>query len=84
MNCLTYLLDLWERGHRFKIFYDENHCIGVNETKIFDLNNTYKKDILRQSERKYLPLKYVHTKEQVIESFNLETKWIKILECYYE
>ena len=46
MNCLEYLLDLWNRGHRFTILYNGDHCIGVNEKKIFELGDTFKKDLL--------------------------------------
>jgi len=45
MNCLTYLLQLWEQGHRFIILGNENHYIGVNDKKIFELGDTFKKDL---------------------------------------
>lgn len=33
MNCLTYLLQLWEQGYRFIILGNENHYIGVSDKK---------------------------------------------------
>lgn len=83
-NCLTYLLDLWQRGHRFKIFYDGCHAMSMNEKKVFDLNNTFKKDFLSGKGNRYILLEKSHNKETVRKIFNLTEEQYKILEDYYE
>lgn len=43
MNCLTLnLLNLLSQGVQMKLFYNGEHCIGVNENKIYDLGNNFK------------------------------------------
>ena len=82
-NCLTHLLDLWLNGHRFVIYYNGDHCFAMNEKKVFDLNNTFKKDFLEGFGFMYIPLKESHNLETVIKIFNLDEKYSKILEEYY-
>lgn len=87
MNCLTYLLQLWEQNHRFIILGNENHYIGVNDNKIFELGNTFKKDLqLGYSLRggnNYIPLE-IGDKERIKKIFNLDERYGKILDEYYE
>ena len=86
MNCLTYLLQLWEQNHRFIILGNENHYIGVNDNKIFELGNTFKKDLqLGYSLRggnNYIPLE-IGDKERIKKIFNLDERYGKILDEYY-
>ena len=84
MNCLTYLLDLWSQGHKFTIFYNGNHCCGVNEKKLFDLDGGFKKDMLNGYADMYLPLENCHSKEVVKKIFNLDERYSKIIDEYYE
>lgn len=84
MNCLTYLLQLWEQGHRFTIFYDGNHCCGVNDKKLFDLNGTFKKDMLLGEGFRYEKLQNCHEKETVKKIFNLDNRYSKLIDNYYE
>ena len=84
MNCLTYLLDLYERGHRFVIYYDSNHCYGVNEYKLFDYGNGFKKELVLGGGRNYTTLESAHKKETVRKIFKLTEKQYKTLEEYYE
>ena len=44
MNCLTHLLELFNQGHRFTIITNEDHFVGVNNKKIFELGEAFKKD----------------------------------------
>lgn len=83
-NCLLFLLDLWQRGHKFKIFYDGCHCFALNEKKVFDLNNTFKKDFLAGKGNRYILLENSHDKETVKKIFNLTEEQYKILEEYYD
>lgn len=73
VNCLTYLLDLWRKGNRFTIFYDGNHCWSES----FDLGNCKKKDV-------YYTLEHFHSKDVVINSFELNLEDSKTLNEYYE
>ena len=87
MDCLRHLLLLWEKGHRFIILENEDHYIGVNDSKIFELGNTFKKDLqlgysLRGANN-YLPLEKCHDKETVKKIFNLDERYSKILDEYY-
>lgn len=88
MNCLTYLLDLWGRGHRFRILTNQDHCIGVNNKKIFELGDTFKNDLLSgyslNGGQKYLPLEEGLTKEIIRKTFGLTDLEYIILEDYYE
>ena len=84
MNCLTYLLQLWEQKHRFKIFYDGDHCCGVNENKLFDLNGTFKKCMLYGNADMYLLLERCHSAEVTKRVFNLDERYSKIIDEYYE
>ncbi len=87
MNCLTHLLDLHNRGHKLKILYNSNHCIGVNTNKIFELGNEFKKDLLAGYSLKggnsYLPIEQVMSCDDVIKSFQLDDKFTDILKQYY-
>lgn len=84
MNCLTHLLKLWKEGHRFTIFYNGDHCFGINEKKVFDLNNTFKKDFLSGEGHRYLPIEKCHEKKVIKEIFNLTEKQKTILYEYFE
>jgi hypothetical protein len=55
----------------------------MNEKKVFDLNNTFKKDFLEGFGFMYIPLKESHDLETTIKIFNLDGKYSKILEEYY-
>jgi len=87
VNCLTYLLDLWQRGHRFTILTNENHFIGVNDKKIFELGDSFKKDLILgyslRGGNSYLPIE-IGGKERFRKIFNLTEEQYKILEEYYE
>ncbi len=86
MNCLTYLLQLWDQGHRFVILGNENHYIGVNDKKIFELGDTFKKDLQAgyslRGGNNYIPLE-IGGKERIKKIFNLDYKHSKILDEYY-
>lgn len=88
MNCLTYLIDLLERGHKFKILYDGNHCIGVSETKLFDFGGYFKRDLLRGFSWKggdaYFPIEDFHSEDSVNRIFTLTDKEKNILKTYYD
>ena len=84
MSCLTYLLDLWRRGHRFKIYYDGHHCIGVNETKLFDFGNFLKQDFLNENKINFIPIEKCHTKEIIIKIFELNETDTNTLYEYFE
>lgn len=88
MDCLRYLLDLLDRGHKFKILYDGNHCIGVSETKLFDFGGFFKKDLINgfswKGGSEYLPIEDSLEKERVCLSFKLTEKEFNILKDYYE
>ena len=43
MNCLTHLLELFNRGHKFVLITNEDHFVGVNNKKIFELVENLKK-----------------------------------------
>jgi len=78
MNCLTYLLDLWRKGERFKILYSGDHCIGYNSEDYFDFGNyTYKKS------ETFISLEKCHSKETVIKIFDLLQKDIETINEYY-
>jgi hypothetical protein len=86
MNCITYLLNLWHEGHRFIIITNEDHFVGVNDKKIFELGNTFKRDLqlgysLRGGDR-YMPLD-VNSKDRIKRIFNLDDKYSTILDEYY-
>jgi hypothetical protein len=83
MSCLTYLLQMFSQGHRFLIFYDGNHCCGINEKKLFDLNGTFKKDVLLGGVFRYERIEKCHEKEQIKRIFNLDEKNSKILDEYF-
>ena len=84
MNCLTYLLDLWNRGHRFKILYNGDHCIGVSSKKIFDFGNFFKEDLLNNKQGAYTPIETWHTSETIFKIFSLTNKEDEIIKDYYE
>lgn len=88
MNCLTHLLKLWNEGHRFQINYNGNHCYGVNRSKIFELGNEFKEDLMRgfssRGSNNYTPIEIWHTKETISKIFNLSEKENKLLEDYYK
>lgn len=88
MDCLRYLLDLLQRGHKFKILTDCNHCIGVSRKKLFDFGGFFKEDLVNgfswRGGSQYLPIEECHTKELVRKIFNLTDEEYKILESYYE
>lgn len=87
MNCLTFLLSLWREGHRFTIITNENHYVGVNDKKIFELGNEFKKDLqlgysLHGGDR-YLPIDF-GALERTIKIFSLNETDQKTLTEYFE
>lgn len=88
MNCLTYLLQLLSEGHSFKILYNGNHCIGVNRKRIFEIDDTFKQDLLAGYSLRggdvYLPLEEGFSHSTVVKIFSLNQKEQKLLEDYYE
>lgn len=88
MNCLTYLLLLLESGHKFKILGNGNHYIGVNSKKILELGDTFKKDLQMgysfMGGNSYLLLEKCHDKKTVKKIFNLDERFSKIIDEYYE
>lgn len=84
MNCLTYLLNLWSDGCRFKIFYSSDHVCGINEKKLFDLNGGFKKDFLNGYGDMYLPLETYHDAETVKRIFNLDERYSILIDEYYK
>lgn len=84
-NCLIYLLDLWRRGHRFEIFYNSHHCIGMDSYNLFDFNNQLKDEIREGSVllKNYLLIEKCHDKETVGKIFNLSKEQFEILTKYY-
>jgi|GEM_PF-4702412 len=85
INCLTHLLNLWEQGHRFTIISNENHYVGVNDKKIFELGDTFKKDLQLgyslNGGNSYLPLVFGDEK-RLKKIFNLDEKYSKIIDEY--
>lgn len=85
MNCLTYLLDLLDKGYSFVILYDGNHCIGVNSNNIYDYEDILKKELLREPEikLKHFRIEKIHDLDVVNKIFELNKKELKVLEKYY-
>lgn len=85
MNCLTYLLDLLDKGCSLVILYNGDHCIGVNEQEIFEVNNTFKLGLLNDSSlsRNYSRIEVFHDLETLIKIFNLKKEDSEILTNYY-
>ena len=87
INCLLYLLDLWKRGHRFVILTNEDHYIGVNNKKIFELGDSFKKDLINgyslRGADSFIPIE-IGGKERIKRIFNLDEEQYKILENYFE
>ena len=85
MNCLTYLLNLLSQGVQMKLFYNGDHCIGVNENKIYDLGNNFKKELLNQSTLRYFPIEEYHSSLDLIKVFGVqEDKYINEIKKYYQ
>lgn len=86
MNCLTYLLHLLSEGHKFKIFYNGEHCIGVNGKKLFDFGNKFKEELLngKNNTLKYFQITEYHPIEGLISAFNIKDELqLKLIENYY-
>jgi len=79
MNCLTYLLSLINQGYKLTIMYNHEHCIGVENNKVYDLKNW--KGV---TNIEYAPLETWHAKEVVKDMFGLDEYEYKILEKYYD
>lgn len=88
MNCLEFLLDLWHRGHRFKILYNGNHCIGVSEKKIFELGSSFKKDLMAGYSISggdcYLPIENSYDIEALQRSFRMNDFYLEVARDYYD
>lgn len=88
MNCLEYLLDLWERGHRFKILYNGDHCIGVNDRKIFELGSSFKRDLIAgfslSGSDNFTHIENCHCLENLTQSFSLSEHYQKLAKEYYD
>ncbi len=86
MNCLEHLLTLFEQGHRFIILGNENHYIGVNDQRIFELGNIFKKDLQAgyslMGGNSYIPLE-IGGKERIKKIFNLNERYSNLLDDYY-
>ena len=68
-----------------KLFYNGEHCIGVNENKIYDLGNYFKKELLKGCNLKYIPIEDNHSLEVIIRSFEMkDKKYIEQITKYYE
>lgn len=85
INCLTHLLNLWSNGHRFIILENNDHFIGANDKKIFELGDTFKKDLQLgyslNGGNSYLPLVFGDEK-RLKKIFNLDKKYSKIIDEY--
>ena len=85
MNCLTHLLELFNQGHRFVLITNEDHFVGVNDKKIFELGDAFKKDLQRGYSigggDRYLPLD-INNIERIKKSFKLDDKYSQILDDY--
>ena len=79
MDCLRYLLNLWARGEKFKIYYDSNHCFGLQNGLVFDFNYRQRGD-----ESRYLPLEESHNLKTVVKIFELDEGFSNLLEEYYK
>lgn len=81
MNCLRYLLQLKLKKHKFDIFYNGTHCIGVNDLNIFDYQGMFKTEIKEKSNLvgNYLPIKEYHDKKTLKELFNLTEEEYSVL-----
>ena len=55
----------------------------MNEKKVFDLNNTFKKDFLNGGGFRYTPIENNHNLETLIKIFNLDERNTRILEEYF-
>lgn len=87
INCLTYLLQMLEQGHKFVLLTNEDHFIGVNNKKIFELGDTFKKDLQAgyslNGGNSYLPLE-IGGKERIKRIFDLDERYGKVLDKYFE
>lgn len=87
LNCLTYLLQLWEQGIRFTIISNENHYVGVNDKKIYELGDTFKKDLQLgyslSGGNNYIPLVF-GDKKRLKKIFELDDRYSKTLDDYFE
>lgn len=85
MDCLRYLLQLWEQGNRFIILENNNHFIGVNDKKIFELGDTFKKDLQLgyslNGGNSYIPLVFGDEK-RLKKIFDLDKRYSKIIDEY--
>ena len=85
MNCLTHLLELFNQGHRFVLITNEDHFVGVNDKKIFELGDAFKKDLQRGYSigggDRYLPLD-IEDIERIKRVFKLDDKYSQILDDY--
>ena len=79
LNCLTYLLNLWEQGNRFTIFYCGDHCIGVTKEGILDFGNfNWQEQTVHM-----MPIEKWHNKKTVSKIFNLSKEQNELLKQYY-
>lgn len=78
INCLTYLLNIWQKGQRFIILYNGDHTIGDDKGLIFDFDYKQRGDI-----NKYIPLEKCHEKETIKKIFNLDENYSKIIDEYF-
>lgn len=84
MNCLKHLLELLTQGYQFKIYYNGNHCIGVNSYAIHDYDNLFKKEIISGNMIPYAPIESYHNKELLASLFGVtENNLLDALDRYY-
>ena len=81
MNCLKYLLQLKLKKYKFDIFYNSNHCIGVNDLNIFDYQGMFKTEIKEKSNLvgNYLLIEEYHDKKTLKKLFDLTEEEYNIL-----
>jgi len=84
-SCLEYLLDIFNTGKRFDIYYNSDHCIGISGTGIYEKDsNAFKKSIENGEKIKYFELSTNFPYESIINSFGLSTSYQTTLKKYYE
>lgn len=84
-SCLEYLLDIFNTGKRFDIYYNSDHCIGVSGTSIFEKNSyAFKKSIENGEDVRYFELSENYPYESIVNSFGLSDFYKEILKKYYD
>lgn len=81
MNCLKYLLQLRLKKHKFDIYYNSDHCIGISDLTIFDYNGILRTELKEGSSllTNYSPIEEYHDKETLKKLFNLTEEEYSVL-----